>query len=286
MMSAGEVNYDETLDKVGNLIDTLDNYISGLSNQPITFGEWWTLGVAGIAAAVSVISIFVTVSGNKKNIKSNEKIAERVEDGENKRLDAVISADIKAKARIEWIQNVRHAAAELISVSYKYIAAENNEYKELKLDLLEKKALFVLYFGPDEEAGSYIAQVDLLDISTNKGKNNRLVDFVNTLVNETLEFHRNKDEIADCRKELNRCSGCYDMNDTQDDYEKVRYECVKDEYGTCFNEEDCREHEDSYKQKENNALRRNETVNLKLQQLSEIMRIYGKIEWKRAKENK
>ena len=76
-------------------------------------------------------------------------------------------------------------------------------------------------------------------------------------------------------------------NINYEDYDMIKkYRCEKDEYGTPFNEEDCIKRQNKLREniKEHEEFEQN--ILTKLQNLSEIMRIYGKIEWNRAKEGK
>lgn len=286
------------IEKTINLVESLDKYFDGLVNQSASTVEWSTLILAFIAALTSIISIYMNYKSVKKNRESNEKIAKEMQIEENKRTEATIDANLTASARIEWIQNVRKATAELITACYKYIRSETNsgkkeeekEKKELqeKLDVVQEKInLLILYFGHDDDNFSEetIMADDLFNKKTNKGKNNKLVSYINKLHSGMSKYHANHSYIKIRSEDLNKCYSCSTYNSENSNITK-EYNCTKDIEGTPFNEEDCKKHryiikEDikRYKEIEDNILKL-------LQDLSEIMRVYLKIEWSRSKEGK
>lgn len=240
MIIANSNNYNILIQELSDLVETLNKYISGLSNQPISVVDIATLVSAITAAIISGISIYVTIKCNKKNCDSNEKIAEQEQAAENKRASATIDANLTASARIEWIQNVRHATAELITACYKYMWSESDQQRVNMEIMLEKKSLYVLYFGPDDDESDEIKANNLYDKKTNKGKNDQLVKFVDELFNELRTYHSNHSafENKSIKESIEKC-------------ERDKRKTIKD-----------------------------------LQDFSEAMRIYEKIEWKRAKEGK
>lgn len=276
---------DNLIEKTEVLIESLDKYVSGLVNQPVSMVDWLTLVSAIFAAIISAVSIYMNFRSDKKNRESSERIAAQIQFAENKRAEAAIDANLTANARIEWIQNVRQATAELITACHKYIWSEQAEEQENWKAVQEKKALFVLYFGPDEDSSIETSANDLLDKKTNKGKNNKLVLFINDLCLDLEKYHSSHLSIKSCNEELSKCNSCYIYNPENDEEEKA-YNCIKDEYYTRYNEEDCKNKRTSLEEKAKHYKGIQQDILTNLQKLSEIMRIYGKIEWNRAKEGK
>ena len=262
------------IEKISSLIENLDTYVASLSNQSISWIEIGTLGVALLAVAATFVSIYGTIKCDKKNREANENIARQLQASEDKRAEAAIDANLTASARIEWIERVRQATAELITACYRYIESKEIEQINKNLETVqEKKSLFVLYFGPDNDGSNEVMACDLYDKKTNKGKNDKIVLFVDDLYNEMVSYHFNRISADRCRKELAKCSECEYMNN---EGERESYLCQKDEY-TYYNKEDCermkREQSEGLECYNKNML----FASTHIQNLSEIMRIYGKL---------
>lgn len=256
---------------VNDLVTTLNKYVEGLSTRTPSIIEWVTLGVA-------IVSVYVSL----KSIKKQDSAAEAAIEAENKRTKALIDANLTATARIEWIQNVRQATTELITACYKYMNAEQEEQNKYFELIQEKKLLFILYFGPDKKDDSD-REVDLFNPDINDEKNDKLIVFVNNLVKQLKKYHYYKSINKQVRQERAKCTEC-DFYKEQNGARK--YECPKDEYDNLLSEEDC-----IAKQKMNELKKQHyenyiQEVNGKLRDLSEIVRIYAKIEWDIAKDGK
>lgn len=115
----------------------------------------WTSAVATVALITAVISIFNVGRTNKSNFKAN----------------------IVAKSRIEWIQEVREKSAEFLTSCYdlsklydiKYFDQEadeeiNKEIKKLKTEVQKNATLLTLYFGPDSSQNNEIITVIIDDL--------------------------------------------------------------------------------------------------------------------------
>ena len=268
--------------------------------QPFfSVGEYVAIGVAVLATVASICIGFYTNHVNKKInqkvIDANEKINQNVINANekinqsvivaNEKINAAnIDANIVAKARIEWIQSVRKSTAEFLDVCHAYINLGTSSTEKTLNAVLEKKILFILYFGPD------VGEVDLHDIETNKGKNELLVQFINNICLDLAYYHDNIISAKNTKEEMNRCYKCQNFYNRFHEDEKQYYErptiepCPRDEYGTPFNHDDCDE-----RKKVNEAeIKKFENFNhgliLRIHELSEIMRKYLKIEWNVAKE--
>ena len=123
-----------------------------------------TIIAAAIAAAVSLgSSVFAWCAANKSNKaaaqsnevtnRTNREIAVFEQDEENKRNESQIDANIVWSARVEWIQNVRRATADLLTAINNYIYSDENDVDLVKMNLMsvrEKSNLLILYFGADK----------------------------------------------------------------------------------------------------------------------------------------
>lgn len=281
-MSTNDTTYETLIQKITSLIDTLENYVLGLTNHPISTIDILTLVAAILAVIASGISIYITYKVNKKNRQSNEKIANQIQVAEDKRAQAAIDANLTANARIEWIQNVRQATSDFITACYRFIDSKEIDQQINLENVLKKKALLVLYFGPDNNLSDEILAENLLDRQTNKGKNDNLVKYINDLFEIIKKYHPNISSIKTLIVEQSKCSECEHLKKHNGG---EKYNCEKEEC-TPFNEEDCAKTQKYYKEKLEESRSLVQSVNGDLQKLSEIMRIYLKIEWNRAKERK
>lgn len=277
-----DTNFDILIGRINGLIETLDNYIKGMTHQSINWVDLFTLVFAFFAVVISGYSIYQTYKSDIKNRESNENIARQMQVEENKRAEASIDANLTANARINWIQNVRQATAELITACYKYIGSKSSELQKDWEVVLEKKALFVLYFGPDDNG---LHEMDLFNKKTNEGKNDHLVTFVDKLCSNLEQYHINHSNIVVYQGKINNCSACNIYNEETGEC-TIKYSCEKDEYGTLFDNNDCIERKNLLKKSLVEYKVFEQDVLSSLQTLSEIMRIYVKNEWKRAKKGK
>ncbi|MBS0955445.1 hypothetical protein [Lactiplantibacillus plantarum] len=114
-----------------------------------------------------------------------------------------IDANLKAKARIDWIENVRKNYSEYVAALYNLIDLPNRNQRAKGLILLNKyKTLVELYFGNDGDKRRLIRKISFerktivykkdayknVHALTNKGKNEYITDYI--------------DAIADAIKEL------------------------------------------------------------------------------------
>ena len=102
-----------------------------------------------------------------------------------------LDADLKSKARIEWIQKVRENTAELISLYYKMLKETNKDslFEQLR-EAKRMNDLLILYFGPEDNEG--VDDFSVLECTeTNSGKNNVLVRYLSSLFAEFNEYYQN-----------------------------------------------------------------------------------------------
>lgn len=231
--------------------------------------------ICPVAATIfSAWSILVTRKGNKKNIESNEKISQQVQDAEDKRIEAQIDANIVWNARVEWIQNVRRVTADFITACYKYVQTDKRNVEEQKknLDLIQQnKTLLILYFGPDTK--NVIGHQDILNQESNEAKNNEIVTLINTIFEQAKDYFFNKERLDKCIDDLNECNTCQESC-----YHAQMYLCgIQKEQDKCHNVMERLDEIIEEYERDNKEFLHN--IGL----LSEAMRIYLKLEWNKAK---
>lgn len=249
-----------------------------------------TIISSGIAAITSIFatifawrSFKITKQGNEQNLAVNKEITNNVQKAEDKRTEAQIDANITWSACIEWIQNVRRVTAEFITAYYKFIHTEDNDNIEQNknLELIqEKKALLILYFGPDSNNESNKKAQDICDRTTNNGKNEIIVNLINEICNQLSVYFTNKHEhmkYCDC---LNKCYSCENTENEK------KYSCEKppyEGYSINFTEEDCIAFQKDSQEKKEMYLQQMQRLHNNIGLFTEAMRIYLKIEWNHAK---
>lgn len=237
-----------------------------VSAQPLfSTGDFIAIGVAVVSA---ITTIFIGISTNRVNKRIN---------------DDNIDANITASARIEWIQNVRHATAELITAYWRVISSKPDETEQNELFAHEKTALLVLYFGPDNDSTAQ-ATTDLHDKKNNEGKNDLLVKFIEELHSDLRMYHKKQLERKNYRKVYSECMSC--KNSESMESASIAAHCAKDEYGTPFTTQECDEKISNASSQISQIDQFNRNLFSRISELSEIIRIYGKIEWNRAKGGK
>ncbi len=168
----------------------------------------------------------------------------------------------------------------MITTYRKVMMLKSDEYKG---EAQEKTALFVLYFGPDDDSSSKEIAKDLVDRNTNKGKNNLLVEFVEKLHSDIIQFMYYRELQIDYKNDRSKCYQC--LSGETGEIDETKIYCQKDEY-TVFTVDDCKEFQNNIDGKIKSVKNFGIDLLSRLQELSEIMRIYCKIEWKKAKEGK
>ena len=117
----------------------------------------------------------IAVLGVCVSLYTAAKQEENVDKWNQKKIDA----DLKAKARIEWIQEVRKATSSFITACYCLVRMEENLEKEANKDEMKKifsniqetGLLLILYFGPDKS-----------------GENEEITKEINTILRRIEKF--------------------------------------------------------------------------------------------------
>lgn len=215
-------------------------------------GDWIAIILALISAGVT---IYMGLSTNRINKQMN---------------DDNINANLKAKARIEWIQNVRSTSSEMIGLYYAAINANDcNEMLEKIIAARQKLEQLILYFGPESKEKNLTH--DIFDETTNDGKNDLIVKWLNNYANDFVRYYNNRN------------SGIYTMIENRVNNATINInKCdIKPE----TYDELIREYEEA-----SDDLKKAQVLYTllyhKLTWIRDMMRIYLKIEWNKAKQGK
>ena len=235
-----------------------------------------------VTAITAVLAIIYSWQSNNKNIKAN----------------------LVSKARIEWIQNVRNETSELIALYYSlFSVADFNATQEIIIKAKEKSERLILYFGPVsgeiKDSGEISISDDnkilitdnikdiLKNEADNHNKNDFVIKYISTMTEYFFEYHNNikNNTILSLQGEKEQAaSRLFDLPDQEYDEVTVRYGEAEFTYEEPkhINIEAKQQAEDIEKEIINILQPTNEFKdNLSL--LRDIMRIYLKVEWSKAK---
>lgn len=231
----------------------------------------------GPEQCASIIAAVITASASIVMVISNRK-------WNKKKIDA----DLKAKARIDWIQSVREHTADLFAAYYGILKETNKDNLLGKMQEAKKHSdILILYFGAKDGAGKESDKNILEKDSDNEGKNDAMVRCISELfkrINQySLDFQNNKEGLLEKiydRKKKEMYENPKAMNDLGSSYtehgdEIPNYEPVFDS-----------ELEKSMKEAETQLNDYKESISEihgLIDELRDYMRLYLKIEWDIAK---
>lgn len=250
---------------------------------------------SAISATVSVISAGLVFAGVIMNIYTQRKIAKQQ-----------IDANLKAKARIEWINEVRHKSSDLISLLLS-LQKKEIDYNEQWLKIEEASELLKLYFSYNdtedisndvsfgdegitfsEKAKSIIEKND-----DNKGKNKYLRSCVDVLVDN---FRNDSYRVTiENKRQLIKAHNNFlsDQNEITKYVPEEEVEFDNGERATSYDYFPKEGYESNYYEIEekldNNENARNKAdeklkgYHKAIDQFSIIISLYLKIEWDKAK---
>lgn len=223
------------------MIDIMIDIMIGIKDMtevknPVFRGlELKDLITMAISTFIPIIVACIALKGVKDTIQNN------------------INSNLRANARIEWIQKVRNTSAELISLYYYIISYKDSDSKnkdELYKALVEsrlKTELLIMYFGPNTKNKNHKDSTEIiLNIECNEGKNDSIVVFLSDLNMDFHKFYRLK------------------FNSAESIYSQTRRRIMIEQ-----------------KIKKSNV-----DLEERLIKLRNIIRIYLKVEWDKAKEGK
>lgn len=256
--------------------------------------EGWKLWIPFIGTIIGILAnIGINVYQNKKNQSFQEKMKQ-------KELDA----NLKAKARIEWITEVRQKSSELISL-FLSLQKKEIDFYEQWLKIEETSELLKLYFNsiqsPEAIEEIYISKTVikisddiesiLLNSSTNENKNSYIRKYVEQLV----ELYKDN-KYQENAKYKEMCNNYLDEAYEKMFYFNLEYDDSKLKEILAKPEENLNDDEHEYKSIKtsidsyNDRLKKIEEELRGYQQtidyFSKIIALYLKIEWDKAKEGK
>lgn len=157
------------------------------------------LGFLGVIISV-IVSCYIAHKNSKNNVeqnKENRKIQEKLEKNqrdfqddlnqsqiefEKEMIQKKIDADLKAKARIEWINDVRGLAARFISNFYE-LRKNGTDFEEKYIEIFKDAELLKLYFGTYVDGKVTNINYELLfNMKDNKNKNVEIFKFIDTML--------------------------------------------------------------------------------------------------------
>lgn len=253
----------------------------GGTSQGLSWGNFVAIGVALLSFIGVLINAFSTNRMSKKINQNNNTLQEKLN---QKNIDA----NLRAKARIEWIQNVRKTSAELISLYYELLnITDKDRLLETFISSQEKTELLILFFGPEKQHKELTPEASIESVESNEGKNDLVVEFLSKLNKDFYLYYKKalKDEKSELERIHKRRLSI--MFEKPIDY--VELEPLYDDDGNeCRNlepifdpalEEEVNKIEELI---EKNAMFTN-NLQERLIQLRDIIRVYLKIEWNKAK---
>lgn len=242
--------------------------------------------IAIIVAVISLIGVIIsTILTNQTTKKINKSNAELQEKWNQKNIDASLTAS----ARIEWIQNVRNTTSELIRHYFDILnTSDSIKIEQALIDSQQKTELLALYFGPENHKQEVISDDKniLLNTENNDGKNDILVLFITDLAKRFSEYSLDakKDRFNHLKKAVQNARNEAYQNATE---KLIGYSYTDDgdeipEYDIEWQEEDSANvaSAEIALKKETEKIKelRNDLIFLR-----NVMRIYLKIEWNKAK---
>lgn len=242
--------------------------------------------VAIVVAVVSLIGVILsTVFTNRTTKKINNANTELQEKWNQKNIDASLTAS----ARIEWIQKVRNTTAELLGHYFDILnTVDSVKIEDALINSQQKTELLALYFGPEIHEQSVSSEDNniLLNTENNDGKNDVIVLFITNLAQRFSDysigakrdrFHHLQQAVQNARNEAYKNATQkvigYSYTEEGDEVPEYDLEWQDEDEASVINAE---------------VALREETKRIKglrddLMFLRNVMRIYLKLEWNKAK---
>ncbi|MGX7393998.1 hypothetical protein [Carnobacterium mobile] len=251
--------------------------------------EFISVGVSIVSLILVGVNIIVTIYMNNKKIK----------------------ADLVSKARIEWIQEVRRETSELLILYYKlFDKNQKNDSSDIMLKIKEKTELLILFFGPDENNNNsdfskevFIKEDNTIGLSedavaklfntvNNDFKNEYIVTYLQVLFEYFEMYYENiNSKILDNLQQSrnNAMNEMYEFPEQEYD----TYEVMDEDSGEVMTIKEHKYINLNAKSQVSNIDKKikvfltpsNEYKNY-LYKLNNIMRLYLKNEWSKAKQGK
>lgn len=259
--------------------------------------EWLKLWIPFVGTILGIgANVYISFRQSKKQNEFQKKLNHQQQEFQKEMTQKQIDANLKAKARIEWITEVRKMSANLIS-SLVDIKNMNTDYEEKLAEIGKEAELLKLYFGSyktaeiktydlkilmngesnDEKNPHMFLYIDnLLQLYGTKGRENinRTKQIYSTLKKESKVIRTRLDEISkyDAIGIDNDGDPIIDrvpLNETN----KSELIYLRHQYTGALNEET------NYRKKIEEYYNRTE-------EFEKIISLYLKIEWDKAKAGK
>lgn len=253
------------MDNMSDLIEAIIRFLNS-NSELAEKSHFFTSEIIAIIAALLSFGglVFTTIYTIKQNFKLQN-----------------------SNARVEWIQKVRNVTAEIISA---YSAALNeddpDELQKMIIEVREKIERLILFFGHEATSKK---EIDILDTKTNEGKNSLIVEFLINIADDFIEYNKNVKSgiLTQAEARLGNLSSKLQSNiegiSHQGDVEVDGRYYTDTEYE--FNEKFDKKYSNA--QEEVSEIKEfNERLDSNLVKLRNIIRIYLKIEWNKAKKGK
>lgn len=245
------------------------------------------LGYISSFTPADIVVVIAAIIGVAATIYTNKNTNDFQEDWNQKQLDA----DLKSKARIEWIQNVRNVTAELISIYYKLLnEADKTKLFDIYSSARAKSELLILYFGPENKNNQKNDEKEiLLDTESNDGKNNSIVEYLESLSDDFYAHYKstsNKSlkDLEEAKRKASYDVYKYPLKDG--DFLYTRYDDDGNDYDVRDEptwDPNLKEELKSTEKEITEYIIRVNKLSNGLVLLRNIIRIYLKIEWRKAK---
>lgn len=231
-----------------------------------------------VSGGLTIIKMYMDFRDKKRDRCSQEKSLENTQKAEDTRTKMQIDANIVWSARVEWIQNVRNITAELITVVNNYILSRDEDTQKELLEIIRKNSeLLILYFGPDEKSS---IEIDILNKTTNESKNEKIVELIRKIRDEASVYFLKENWKNEYHNNVSICEKCKESSEVYSTCEIIADESISPEEM----EKRCKNHMEFNLEMASKYLRENSELRNDITELTEAMRIYLKLEWKRAKE--
>ena len=240
-----------------------------------------------VTAIAAVLAIIYSWQSNNKNIKAN----------------------LVSKARIEWIQNVRNETSELIALYYSLFSiADFNSTQEIMIRAKEKSERLILYFGPvrgefRNSSGISISSDNKIIVTenvtnilknelTNTNKNEFIIKYISLLTDYFFEYHNNilNDKVLSLQGQKRHvASQLFDF--PEQEYREVGFWSEEAGEEILYQEPkyinvEAKKQEEAIEKQITKILQPTNEFKDNLSFLRDVMRIYLKVEWSKAKNGK
>ncbi|EGP4716572.1 hypothetical protein DUI35_10925 [Enterococcus faecium] len=215
------------------------------------------------------------------------QILAREQEFQEKLTQKQIDANLKAKARIEWINDVRGLAARFISNFYE-LKKNETDFEEKYIEIFKDAELLKLYFGTyvDEKVTNTNYEL-LFNMKDNQNKNVQIFKFIDTMLDDLDEkgiakYQSSLKKYDEYKLKFKKCEEamreCYTVEKNElGNYEEVIVKEKEALYDHIYGElQDLKKESSVYY----HNLRQ---YDQRITDFEKIISIYLKIEWDKAK---